>query len=196
WTEPGRSTTPSRRRPHRRGRAAVATRLTSILFDALDWEGLARRFWSPALGWELAEEFLVHREAVLRPPDGKPIELIFLPTDRPKTTKNRLHLDLAPRDDQATAVDRLVGLGARPLDIGQGNVPWVVMADPEGNEFCVMPEPAGDSSLVGVCLDAADPALMGQFWSSATGWPIETATPGHVALRAPWAGGPALSMGP
>ena len=62
-----------------------------------------------------------------------------------KVAKNRVHLDLTPTDQsQEDEVDRLVGLGASRIDIGQGTTPWVVMADPEGNEFCVMPaiEPA------------------------------------------------------
>jgi hypothetical protein len=59
---------------------------------------------------------------------------------RSKTGKNRLHFDLAPPPDgdQQAEVDRLVALGARRADIGQGDVPWVVMADPDGNEFCVL----------------------------------------------------------
>jgi hypothetical protein len=58
----------------------------------------------------------------------------------PKTGKNRLHLDLAPpvSGDQRAEVERLVSLGATRIDIGQGGVSWVVMADPDGNEFCVL----------------------------------------------------------
>ena len=58
----------------------------------------------------------------------------------PKTWKNRLHLDIAPSvgGDQQAEVDRLVSLGATHLDIGQGDVSWVVLADPDGNEFCVL----------------------------------------------------------
>jgi hypothetical protein len=67
-----------------------------------------------------------------------------LPED--KITKNRVHIDLTPIDRvQGEEVERLVQLGATRLDIGQGERPWVVMADPEGNEFCVMP--AIDSGL-------------------------------------------------
>ena len=57
-----------------------------------------------------------------------------------KSGKNRLHFDLAPArdDDQATEVDRLIALGARRIDIGQGDVSWVVLADPDGNEFCLL----------------------------------------------------------
>jgi glyoxalase superfamily protein len=68
------------------------------------------------------------------------VPLVFVPVADPKVGKNRVHLDLrsATADDQAAQVARLTGLGARPADIGQGDVPWVVLADPEGNEFCVL----------------------------------------------------------
>ena len=63
--------------------------------------------------------------------------ILFNRNDDAKTTKNRWHFDLAPTD-QAAEVARLEGLGARRADIGQGDVPWIVMADPEGNEFCIL----------------------------------------------------------
>jgi hypothetical protein len=62
---------------------------------------------------------------------------LFLAVDEPEESKNRLHIDLRP-DDQAAEVDRLIALGASHVDVGQGDVPWVVLADPEGNEFCVL----------------------------------------------------------
>gem|GEM_PF-1647219 len=63
--------------------------------------------------------------------------ILFLPVDEPKPAKNRLHIDLRP-DDQAAEVERLIALGAKRVDIGQGDASWVVLADPEGNEFCVL----------------------------------------------------------
>jgi hypothetical protein len=64
--------------------------------------------------------------------------LVFVPSDTARTTKNRLHIDLRPRD-QESEVERLVNMGARHVDIGQGEqVEWIVLADPEGNEFCVL----------------------------------------------------------
>ena len=71
-------------------------------------------------------------------PDALP--LVFVPVTEPKTTKNRVHLDLSTTsaEHQAAEVERLLGLGAVRLDIGQGQVPWEVLADPEGNEFCVL----------------------------------------------------------
>jgi hypothetical protein len=65
---------------------------------------------------------------------------VFVPVAEGKQVKNRLHIDLAPRaaDDHAAEVARLEQLGARRVDVGQGESPWVVLADPEGNEFCVL----------------------------------------------------------
>jgi Glyoxalase-like domain len=71
--------------------------------------------------------------------------LVFVAVPEGKAVKNRLHLDVRPIDGPHEAeVERLIALGARPADVGQGRVPWVVLADPEGNEFCVLgPLPAG-----------------------------------------------------
>jgi hypothetical protein len=65
--------------------------------------------------------------------------ILFLRAPATKPAKNRLHLDVRP-DDQRAEVERLLALGASCVDIGQGEVPWVVLADPEGNEFCVLRE--------------------------------------------------------
>ena len=92
------------------------------------------RWWAQALSWEIIDE---EDEAVeLGNPDGVP-NLLFLKVPEGKTIKNRLHLDFVP-DDQAAEVARLEGLGASRANIGQGETTWVVMADPEGNEFCVL----------------------------------------------------------
>jgi predicted enzyme related to lactoylglutathione lyase len=64
--------------------------------------------------------------------------LVFVPVSEGKSVKNRLHIDLAP-DDRDAEVERIIGLGATRADVGQGeDVSWVVLADPEGNEFCVL----------------------------------------------------------
>jgi len=96
-------------------------------------------FWSQALGWPLVWD--QDQETAIRSPHGGPKVTWGGPPVAPKTGKNRLHLDLAPADggDQQGEVDRLVSLGATLLDIGQGDVSWMVMADPDGNEFCVLP---------------------------------------------------------
>jgi catechol 2,3-dioxygenase-like lactoylglutathione lyase family enzyme len=95
-------------------------------------------FWSQALGWPLVWD--QDEETAIRSLDGGPIISWGGPPVRPKTEKNRLHFDLAPPadGDQQAEVERLVSLGARRIDIGQGDVSWVVMADPDGNEFCVL----------------------------------------------------------
>jgi len=96
-------------------------------------------FWSQALGWPLIWD--QNEETAIRAPDGTgPIISWGGPPLLPKMAKNRLHLDIAPPADerQDAEVDRLVTLGATRLDIGQGDVNWVVMADPDGNEFCVL----------------------------------------------------------
>ena len=98
-------------------------------------------FWERALGWRRTHE--TRDEIVLEPPagsaeDGVAPDLLFLRVPDPTAGKNRLHLDLRP-DDQYREVQRLIGLGARPVSIGQpADVSWVVLADPEGNEFCVL----------------------------------------------------------
>ena len=73
---------------------------------------------------------------IRRTPDELPA-LLFTPVKDVKAGKNRLHIDLRP-DDQESEVERLVGMGARPVDVGQRDVGWIVLADPEGNEFCVL----------------------------------------------------------
>ena len=105
-----------------------------IVVDAVDSERLAA-FWSAALGWPVVSSD--PDEVAIEPPDDAGPALLFLQVAEPKAGKNRLHLDLSC-DDQDAEVDRLVGLGARRVDIGQGATSWVVMADPEGNEFCVL----------------------------------------------------------
>lgn len=121
----------------------MALRLQCITVDAHDPLALAR-FWSEALGWKIGEdvneiEVWIERELGDPKNTGFP-DILFLKNSDKKLGKNRLHLDLRP-DDQAAEVSRLEKLGAKQIDIGQSAEPtctWVVMADPEGNEFCVL----------------------------------------------------------
>lgn len=119
----------------------MSTRLTNVVIDAADLTAIGR-FWSAALGWEITYE--QPDELVVEPGEdadqGFGIALVFVPVPEPKTGQNRIHLDLASRslEHQEETVDRLIQLGARPVDIGQRDVPWVVLADPEGNELCVL----------------------------------------------------------
>jgi predicted enzyme related to lactoylglutathione lyase len=95
-------------------------------------------FWSEALGWPLVWD--QDQETAIRAPSGGPKVTWGGPPLLPKTGKWRVHLDLAPPadGDQQAEVERLVSLGATPVDIGQGDVDWVVLADPDGHEFCVL----------------------------------------------------------
>ena len=110
-------------------------RLGSITCDGTREVGY---FWSEALGWPLVWD--QDEETAIRAPDGTGPFITWGPPVPPKITKNRLHLDIAPPHhiDQRAEVDRLVSLGATRIDIGQGDVDWVVMADPDDNEFCVL----------------------------------------------------------
>ncbi|MET0830931.1 MAG: VOC family protein [Acidimicrobiia bacterium] len=117
----------------------MSLRMQSWAVDCADPSTLGA-WWAEALGWRVT--FEEDDEVALEPPEGSPEDgvspdLLFLKVPDAKTVKNRVHLDLRP-DDQLAEVARLEGLGASRVDIGQGEVSWVVMADPEGNEFCVL----------------------------------------------------------
>jgi len=111
-----------------------------LTIDTTDPPRLAG-FWAAALGWRRTHDS--DEEVVLEPPAGSPQDgvspdLLFVRVPERKAGKNRLHLDLRPKD-QAAEVARLEALGARRTDVGQGpDVTWVVLADPDGNEFCVL----------------------------------------------------------
>lgn len=116
--------------------------------DANDVDTVAR-FWMALLDWEVADRDA--RSVQLRDPAGQADDLLILWTPDPKRGKNRLHPDLFPdRPDEparAAEVERALGLGAARADIGQGEVSWEVLADPEGNEFCILlPGPPPDAS--------------------------------------------------
>ena len=105
-----------------------------VVVDAADPETLGR-WWAQALGWVVT--WVAADEFEIRPAPEELPGLLFVPVAEGKAGKNRLHLDFRPLD-QASEVERLVALGARRVDIGQGEQTWVVLADPEGNEFCVL----------------------------------------------------------
>ncbi len=124
-------------------------RIQCLTIDCQDPKLLAQ-FWSKTLTWRITHQS--DTEAVLEPPldshlIGKVPDLLFLKVPDKKVVKNRLHLDLRPADKE-TEVARLIKLGATEIEIGQSSDPnttWVVLADPEGNEFCVL-EPPEDPS--------------------------------------------------
>jgi predicted enzyme related to lactoylglutathione lyase len=118
----------------------MTIRVQCLAIDCNDPEKLAR-FWADALGWRRtyeSEDEIVLEPAVGSPEDGVAPDLLFLKVPETKTTKNRLHLDLRPQD-QAAEVERIEALGAQRVSVGQdSDATWVVLADPEGNEFCVL----------------------------------------------------------
>ena len=112
----------------------MASRWWSVVVDCTDI-GAQSRFWAEVLDYrvvfEADDEVAIARDEHTWP------GLVFVPVPEAKAVKDRLHIDLNP-DDQDAEVARLERLGAKRIDIGQGEVRWVVMADPEGNEFCVL----------------------------------------------------------
>ena len=122
----------------------MTSRFTELAIDCADPHGLAR-FWCAVLGYEVQDDDDGFVSIGSPPvPDGEqpgpvPPTLTFAPVPEGKTVKNRLHIDVNPTDlEQDDEVRRLLDLGARHVDVGQGDVSWVVLADPEGNEFCVL----------------------------------------------------------
>ena len=119
----------------------MACRFTELIIDCHD-HGLVGRFWQEVLGYEVTErsdgpeDFYVE---LTGPPGAGPRIVVGRAPDD-KVVKNRLHIDVNATDrDRDAEVERILGLGATRVDIGQGeDVSWVVLADPEGNEFCVL----------------------------------------------------------
>lgn len=109
----------------------------SITIDADDPRTLAT-FWEQVLDYKRTYESDEEEyEVVISPKDGKGNDILFGHSDDEKKVKNRIHLDLNPTDQDAE-VERVLALGATRADIGQGETSWVVLADPEGNEFCIL----------------------------------------------------------
>jgi hypothetical protein len=104
------------------------------IVDARDPAGLGR-WWQKALGWMVVNDDPEAFE--IRPTPDRLPGLLFVRVPEPKTAKNRLHVDFRP-DDRDAEVERMLGLGASRVDVGQGVQSWVVLADPEGNEFCIL----------------------------------------------------------
>lgn len=119
----------------------MSSKFTALAIDCHDARRLAE-FWSAVLGYEVLEEDEegVSIGVIDRERSGPvPPTLDFLRVPESKTVKNRLHIDVNPADrDQDDEVRRVIELGARQVDIGQGDQTWVVLADPEGNEFCIL----------------------------------------------------------
>ncbi|POM22574.1 Glyoxalase-like domain protein [Actinomadura rubteroloni] len=179
----------------------MATRLVQIAMDARDDAALGR-FWADALGWEISSEGpgVTNLEPVgfdYPDPAALCIDIIVVP--EAKTVKNRVHVDLATTSaaHQAELVARLREFGATPADIGQGDVPWTVLADPEGNEFCVLePRPLYEDTgpIAAVVVDCADPRAVARFWDDAMDWTLHEATDDLARLRSAKGVGPYLEF--
>ncbi|MER5204759.1 VOC family protein [Streptomyces sp. NPDC002825] len=179
----------------------MATRLVQINMKAQD-DALLGRFWAEALGWEVDSE--APGVTNLEPggftyPDPVAVCIDLVLSPEPKTVKNRVHLDLATDSaaHHAELVARLQDLGATLADVGQGDVPWTVMADPEGNEFCVLePRPVyrGTGPIAAVVVDCTDPRAMARFWGEAMDWTVHEVTDSQATLRSSKGVGPYLEF--
>ena len=166
----------------------MATRLWGVVIAALDPESQAR-WWADALGWRAEPD--EDTDWLVRTDDPDVPQLLFERVGDAKTSvKNRIHLDLASAsaDAQAATVARLKAAGATDADIGQHATAWVVLADPEGNEFCVL-DPRdryqGAPGLAAIVLDAEDPERLAAFWTEAAGWPVANRGEYGVSLHRP-----------
>ena len=179
----------------------MPTRLVHLVADANDPAELAR-FWSSLLDWQIGDQS--QEEVDVWPagytyPDPAAVPIVFVPVPEAKAGKNRIHLDLASTSaaHQAELVSRAAGLGARPVDIGQGDVPWAVMADPEGNEFCVL-EPRDiyrdTGPVAAIVTDCGDPATLARFWADAAGWQVKRTADNFAGLRSAEGTGPYLEF--
>lgn len=174
----------------------MSTRLVNVVVDAADPPQLAR-FWRDLLGWRISLETPDEVDLQAPPEDGWRFDLVFVPVTDPKTERNRLHLDLssASADHQMATLDRALNLGAERIDIGQRNVPWFVLSDPAGNEFCVLdprPEYQTTGAIAAIVVAATTPLTLANFWSAASGWPPTR----PAALRDPDGRGPWLEFIP
>lgn len=168
--------------------------LAEVCFEADDPAALAR-FWAGALGRESAEN--PGGGITLPPNDDTAFRIRFLPAQEPKTGPDHWHLHLTSTslEDQRRTVARLAGLGARHIDVGQRpEEGHVVLADPEGNLFCVI-EPgntylAGCGFLAEITCDGSRDT--GYFWSQALGWPLVWDRGLQTAIQSP-EGGPKIS---
>ncbi|XVU23567.1 VOC family protein [Actinoplanes sp. CA-054009] len=178
----------------------MAARLVQINMKARDDAALGA-FWAGALGWELSSEGpgVTNLEpAGFAYPDPIAVVVDLVVSPEPKTVKNRVHLDLAAESPshQAALVARLRKLGATLADVGQGpDVPWTVMADPEGNEFCVLDSLYDQTGPIAtVVVDCTDPRRMADFWGQATDWTVHKVTDDNAVLRSAQGVGPYLQF--
>ncbi len=176
----------------------MGTRLYSVVIDCADHAAQAR-WWAETLGWALT--FEADDEAAIEPTiaTDNALSLVFVPVPEPKRGKNRVHLDLGSPTErsQVETVDRLLARGASHADVGQEERSWVVLADPEGNEFCVLaPDDRFDETpaLQAVVVDAIRPTPLARFWAEASGWAIACESHLVASLSHPSGAPPALDL--
>ncbi|MEV5989570.1 VOC family protein [Streptomyces sp. NPDC052051] len=179
----------------------MALRLVNVNFKARNDAALGQ-FWAEALGWGVSSEGpgVTNVEPVgFNWPDPAAVCVDVVTVPDPETVKYRVHIDLATTsaDHQAELVARLKQLGATPADVGQGDVPWTVLADPEGNVFCVL-EPReicrDTGPIAAIVVDCADPRAMARFWDEAMDWTLHEVTDDHARLRSAKGVGPYLEF--
>jgi catechol 2,3-dioxygenase-like lactoylglutathione lyase family enzyme len=164
----------------------MSLRLVALCIDATDPSGLAR-FWAQVLRWEIGKESA--QEVQLVPTDGTSFRIDFMSVAEPKVGKNRIHLDLTTtsREDERAIRARLLGLGARHIDIGQPPEDDFVFADPEGNELDII-EPG--NSFLALCgrigaINCEGWPVTGYFWRDALGWPLVWDQDDETAIQDP-----------
>ena len=170
--------------------SGMTSQLFALCFDANEPLRLAR-FWSGVLGWELTDD--PHDGIALLPSDDTGFRIRFLPTEEQKAGQNRMHFDLTSTslEDQQQTVTRALGLGGQHIDVGQlPEEGHVVLADPEGNEFCVIAP--GNKFLAGCgfvgALACDGSQEVGYFWSEALGWPLVWDQDQETAIQSPHGG--------
>jgi len=176
-------------------------RLQSVTIDARDPSALAH-WWAEVLGWSLTADD--DGDFALEPPTDDPLasfpELVFIRVEHPEEGRDRIHLDLATEsiEHQERWVAELVAKGATSADVGQpDDAPFTVLADPEGNPFCVLdprPEYGEPGGIASIVLAAHDARAIRDVWREATGWNLERDDPDWVILRRPDGGGPMLDL--
>jgi predicted enzyme related to lactoylglutathione lyase len=179
----------------------MALRLVQVNVKAVDHAAVGR-FWGEALGWVVRSgdgATSVAPEGYVWTDPGAPVGVDVVAVPAVEPVKNRVHIDLATTSaaQQRELVARLTGLGATPADVGQVDVPWTVLADPEGNVFCVL-EPReiyrDTGPIAAVVVDCADPRAMARFWGAALGWTVHEATDEQAGLRSAAGIGPYLEF--
>ncbi|MGO4229192.1 VOC family protein [Arthrobacter sp. YAF34] len=179
----------------------MTLRLVQVNFKARDDSALGR-FWADALGWGVSSEGpgVTNVEPVgFAYPDPAAVCIDVVTVPDPETVRYRAHLDLATTSaaHQAELVAHLLEIGATPANVGQGDVPWTVLADPEGNLFCVL-EPRAiyrdTGPIAAVVVNCADPRAMARFWGGATDWTLHEVTDDLARLRSATGVGPYLEF--